>query len=116
MQLQIQRFRTLNPRAPQALQIPHLLLRPHLDHLPRIVFRVLTEPAIARDIPVPVLEDKDTCLVDFDGDLRVRGVGGGGVVDVGFFARGDAAVDFVEEAAVDEFEEDHAGAGVEDLF
>jgi hypothetical protein len=34
------------------------------------------------------------------------------VVDVDFFSGGDAAVDFVYEAAVDEFEEDHSGSRV----
>ena len=86
MQLQIKRFRTFNPRRIQPLQIPHLLLRPHLNHLPRIMFRIFTESTISRDISVSVFEDEDTCFVDFDGDLGMLGVGTDGVVDVGFFA------------------------------
>lgn len=80
------------------------------------MFRILAKPAIPGNITVPIFENEDRCFIDFDCDVGVRGVRGGGVVDIGFFTRTDATVDGVEETAVDEFEEDHAGAGVEDLF
>lgn len=52
----------------QTLQVAHLLLRPCLDHLPRVRLTVaIAEAIFARDVLVAVLEDEDRGLEDLDG-------------------------------------------------
>jgi len=87
------------------------------------------EAVLACDVAVAVFEDEDGSFVDFDCTMdRLRGGGGGGgggggqggvregVVDICFFACREDAVERVQDGAVDELEEDHPRAGVEDLF
>lgn len=53
-------------------QVPELLLRPHLDHLPRVLYIVpIPESILPLHIPFPVFEDQNGCFVYFDGKLFV---------------------------------------------
>lgn len=80
----------------------------------------VAEAVLAGDVAVAVFEDEDGGFVDFDGTVEGLGGGGGGVgegvVDVCFFAGGDDAVEGVQDGAVDELEQDHPRARVEDLL
>jgi hypothetical protein len=85
MHLQIQGLRTINPRRKQPFQIPHFLLSPHLDHFPRIMFRVASgKPKVTGDVPIPVFEYENRRFVDFDGEVVVCGIFADGMVYIGF--------------------------------
>ena len=108
-------LRAGNARVVEPRQVPHLLLGPRPNHLPRVFPAVaLPEPKLAGDVLVPVLEDENGGLVDFDGP--VFALLGRAVVHVGLLAGGDAAVDLGDEPAVEQLEEDHSGPRVHDLL
>mmetsp|Transcript_22409 Transcript_22409/g.37545 ORF Transcript_22409/g.37545 Transcript_22409/m.37545 type:complete len:253 (-) Transcript_22409:686-1444(-) len=124
---------------PETHEVSELFFGPQLDHLPGVVATVALSPTVlSRDVLVTVLEDEDGGLVDLDGkflgqlladvvwvvlavvvvvcDLEEALLRRHGVVDVGLLSGGDAAVDRVEEVAVEQLEEDETGAGIEDEF
>jgi hypothetical protein len=58
-------------RGDEALEVPHLLLRPQAHHLPRVVAVVAApEAVLARDVLVPVLEHEDRRLEDLEREVR----------------------------------------------
>ena len=87
------------------------------------MFRVPTKPGIARHIPIAIFKHQNRRFVDFYshvgvfGEISVAGCRSTNcMVDIGFFASGDTSIDFVYETAVNEFEKDHSGSWIEDLF
>mmetsp|Transcript_15830 Transcript_15830/g.61710 ORF Transcript_15830/g.61710 Transcript_15830/m.61710 type:complete len:251 (+) Transcript_15830:2197-2949(+) len=114
------RSQQLHLRHPQAglaetNQVSHFLLRPCLDHLPGVLFRVpVPPPPVPADVPVPVLEHQDGRLVHLDG--QVGSVLGHRVVDVGLLPGGYAPVDLGEDALRQHLEEDETRARIERLL
>lgn len=65
------RSRASNPLVLQPTQVPHLLLGPHSNHLPRVALAVtVSEPMLACNVAVSILEDEDRGLVDLEGEVR----------------------------------------------
>jgi hypothetical protein len=128
----LERLRARDARGAEALQVPHLLLRPHAHHLPRVVARVpAPEAVLARDVLVPVAEDEDGGLVDLEREVRAAGrarvvhvrlcalsapAGAARRGPAHLLARAHAAVDLLHEPAADHLEEDDARARVEHLL
>ena len=66
----------------KTLQIAHLFLGPHLDHLAWIVLVVtVAESKLTRHVSIAVFERQDRRLVDFDGSMLA--ILRRGVVDIG---------------------------------
>ena len=98
----------------EARQVPHLLLGPESDHLPGVVAGVaVPESEFSGHVLVPVLEDQDGRLVDLQRAVALRA---GCIIHVSLLPCADAAVDLRDEPSAQHLEEDHPGAGVEDLF
>ena len=99
-------------------QVPHLLLRPGLHHLPRVLLAVpLAESEFSAHVSVAIFKHEDAGLEDLD--CHAHGVlvwSPDTVIHVGLLARGDAAVNLRHEAPVEQLEEDHPGAGVHHLL
>lgn len=64
--------------------------------------------------PISILEDEDRCLVYLDGELATS-ILMDRMIDVGFFACRDAAVDLVKYAAVEHLKHDHSCSRIENL-
>ncbi len=103
-----------------------LLLRPHVDDLPRILLaEPLLEPVVVPDILLARLELVEGRLEDLDRALLGNihrclrpHIGSGsalGMHNDGLLARGDDPVDGVQHAAVDQLEEQDAGLWVHGL-
>ena len=111
------------------LQIPHLLLRPQLNLLPRIALAVTApEPELSLNVALAVLENQDARLEDLDGEFDV-GVGGRdhlqrvevlapalGQVHIRLLARADAPVQLLYLAVLYQFMQDYQRARIQDLL
>mmetsp|Transcript_999 Transcript_999/g.1855 ORF Transcript_999/g.1855 Transcript_999/m.1855 type:complete len:321 (-) Transcript_999:275-1237(-) len=109
------RLWTPNTNVVQPDEVLHLLLGPQADHLARVVLRVAAaEAEVAGDVLVAVLEHQDGRLVHLDGILGPRARHP--VVHIRLFAGADRAVDVVDGAAMQHFEDNHARAWIHHLL
>ena len=113
--LECNRLGRADPGVSQPDQVPHLLLRPDLDHLPRVGLCVpRAEPVLARHVLVAVLKHQNGGLEHLDGIVLV--VLGLGVVHVRLLSGRDAPVDLGKQAFVEHLEDDHPRPRVEHLL
>ena len=67
-----------------------------------------------RDVLVTILKHQDGSFEHFNGVVLAFGVGG--MIDICFLTRADAAIYFSDDLAAQHLEEQHARARIEDLF
>lgn len=125
-------------RLMQPLEVAHLLLRPHLDHFAWIVSVVsVAESVLARDVAITVLKGQDWGLVHLYGTVLARlsrrmidvclsenewirraqvGKTGKWEEIKYLFTRADAAIDFMNYAAVEHLEENDTCTRVKNLL
>ena len=90
----------MNTISVEAVEVPHLFLRPQTDHLARIVPRVpVTESKLPGHVAISILEDQDGGLVDLDRHVPIPT---SGMVYVGFLSSTDTSINVLYKSSVGE--------------